>query len=195
MDRSTRLAAALAAATAFALVAVAGASAHARISPSPTLANQSELYSLVVPTEKEGATTTKVVLTLPQGFSVDSFVDAPGWKRQVQSTGSGEDAVIQRVTWTGGSVPTDEISHFAFLGSADSDKTYTFGVEQTYSDGSIVNWNGPESSDNPAPTIEAKSSLGGGGSSTLAIVALVVGVVGVVLAGVALVAKGGRQLA
>ena len=35
---------------------------------------------------------------------------------------------------------------------------------------------GPESSDTPAPTIEAKSTLGGGsGSSTLAIVALIVG--------------------
>jgi len=187
---------ALAAATAVALAAAASAFAHAHISPPVALAKTGQLFSLDVPTEKEGATTTKVVLTLPQGFSVDSFVDAPGWKRQVQSTGSGEDAVIQRVTWTGGSVPTDEISHFAFLGSADSDKTYTFGVEQTYSDGSIVNWNGPESSDAPAPTLEATSSLGGGGgSSTLAIIALVVGVVGVLLAGVALVAKGGRQLA
>ena len=43
--------------------------------------------------------------------------------------------------------------------------TYTFQVEQTYSDGTIVNWSGPESSDAPAPTISAKSSLGGGGTS------------------------------
>src|SRR5262245_47221986 len=187
---------ALAAATLAALAAAASAFAHAHISPPVALAKTGQLFSLDVPTEKEGAATTKIVLTLPQGFPNDSFVDAPGWKRQVQSIGSGESSVIQRVTWTGGHVPTDEIAHFAFLGSADSDKTYTFGVEQTYSDGSIVNWNGPESSDNPAPTIEATSSLGGGsGSSTLAIIALVVGVVGVLLAGVALVAKGGRQLA
>jgi uncharacterized protein YcnI len=186
---------ALAAAAAVALAASASAFAHAHISPPVALAKAGQLYSLDVPTEKEGQTTTKIVLTLPQGFSIDSFVDAPGWKRQVQSTGSGEEAVVQSVTWTGGNVPTGEISHFAFLASADSDKTYTFGVEQTYSDGSIVNWNGPESSDTPAPTVEAKSSLGGGGSSTLAIIALVVGVVGVLLGGVALVAKGGRQLA
>jgi uncharacterized protein YcnI len=189
-----RSALALAAVTLAALAAAASAFAHAHISPPVALAKAGQLFSLDVPTEKEGAATTKIVLTLPPGFSIDSFVDAPGWKRQVQSTGSGESSVIQRVTWTGGHVPTDEISHFAFLASADSDKTYTFGVEQTYSDGSIVDWNGPESSDNPAPTVEAKSSLGGG-SSTLAIIALVVGVVGVVLGGVALVAKGGRQLA
>ena len=186
---------ALAAAAAVALAASASAFAHAHMSPSVALAKAGQLFSLDVPTEKEGQTTTKIVLTLPQGFSIDSFVAAPGWKRQVQSTGSGESTVIQKVTWTGGRVPTGEISHFAFLASADSDKTYTFGVEQSYSDGSIVNWNGPESSDTPAPTVEAKSSLGGGGSSTLAIIALVVGVVGVILGGVALVAKGGRQLA
>src|SRR5262245_10016399 len=186
---------ALVAATAAALAAAASAFAHAHISPPVALAKTGQLFSLDVPTEKEGAATTKIVLTLPQGFSIDSFVDSPGWKRQVQSTGAGEDAVIQKVTWSGGHVPTDEISHFAFLGSADSEKTYTFGVEQTYSDGSIVNWNGAESSYTPAPTVEAKSSLGGGGSSTLAIIALVVGVVGVLLGGVALVARGGRQLA
>jgi uncharacterized protein YcnI len=179
-----------------ALVAAATAAAHARISPPVALAKETQLFSLDVPTEKEGATTTKIVLTCPSGFSIDSFVDSPGWKRQVQSTGSGDSAVIQSVTWTGGKVPTEEISHFAFLAQPASSKTYTFSVEQTYSDGSIVNWSGPESSDDPSPTIEAKDSLGGGGSSTLAIIALVVGAVGVVLGGIALASRGGgRQLA
>jgi uncharacterized protein YcnI len=178
------------------LVAAASASAHAHISPPVALATEGQLFSLDVPTEKEGASTTKIVLTVPEGFSIDSFVDAPGWKRQVQSTGAGEDAAIQSVTWTGGSVPTGEVSHFAFLGRTDASKTYAFSVEQSYSDGSVVNWSGSESSDTPAPTIEAKSSLGGGGgTSTLAIVALVVGAVGVLLGGLALVARSGRQLA
>ena len=113
----------------------------------------------------------------------------------MQQSGSGEQAVVNSVTWSGGSVPTGEDALFQFLAQAQSTKTYTFGVEQTYSDGSIVNWNGSESSDAPAPTVEAKSSLGGGGSSTLAIVALVVGAVGILLGGLALVSKSGRQLA
>jgi uncharacterized protein YcnI len=176
-------------------VAASSAFAHARISPSVTLAKSLDLYSLVVPTEKEGTTTTKIVLTVPAGFSIDSFVPSPGWKRQLKQTGSGEDAVVQSVTWSGGHVPTEDDSLFQFLAEAQSDKTYTFAVEQTYSDGSVVNWSGSESSDTPAPTVEAKSSLGGGGSSTLAIIALVVGVIGVVLGGLALAMKGGRQLA
>ena len=76
-------------------------------------------------------------------------------------------------------MPTGEDSTFSFLASPDATKTYTFDVRQTYSDGSVVDWSGPESSDTPAPTIEAKSSLGGGGSSTLALIALIVGAVGV----------------
>ncbi|HEY8236269.1 MAG TPA: DUF1775 domain-containing protein, partial [Gaiellaceae bacterium] len=122
-----------------------------------------------------------------------SFVSETGWKRQLQETGSGENAVIQKITWTGGNVPTDEDAIFQFLASPDSSKTYTFAVRQTYSDGSVVDWSGPESSDTPAPVIEAKSSLGGGGSSTLAIIALVVGGIGVLLGGVALATRGGSR--
>jgi uncharacterized protein YcnI len=179
-----------------ALVVAASASAHARISPPVSLAKQLQLYSLAVPTEKEGATTTSIVLTVPAGFSIDSFVPNPGWHRVLQQTGSGEDAVIQKVTWTGGSVPSGEDSLFQFLGEPSGSGTYTFRVEQIYSDGTLVDWNGTESSADPAPAIVAKSSLGGGSTPLLAIVALVVGAVGVILAAVALLAGGGkRQLA
>src|SRR5437868_15470077 len=117
-----------------------------------------------------------VEMTPPAGFGIDSFAPAAGWKRSVQSSGSGEEAVVQKVTWSGGSVPTEEDSVFQFLASPDSEKTYTFKVRQTYSDGSVVDWSGPESSDAAAPTIESKSSLGGGGGSTvLEVVALVLG--------------------
>jgi uncharacterized protein YcnI len=185
----------LAAVTAL-LVAVGPAWAHARISPVVAQSKQLQLFSLAVPTEKENLTTTKVELTVPQGFGIDSFVAAPGWTRQVQQTGSGEDAVIQRVTWTGGSVPTGEDSLFQFLASPTASKTYAFTVRQTYSDGSVVDWSGPESSDSPSPTVEAKSTLGGGGSSTLAIVALIVAGAALLVAIVGLLSrKGGRSLA
>ena len=192
----SRLPVALAAAALAVLATASAAFGHARISPEVSLASSLQLYSLAVPTEKEGVATTKVVLTVPSGFSIDSFVPSPGWQRQVQSTGSGEDTVIQKVTWAGGHTPTEDDSLFQFLASGSSAKTYTFQVQQTYSDGSIVDWSGPESSESPAPTIELKKSLAGGGTTTLTIIALVLGAVGVVLAGIALFAHGGgRQLA
>jgi uncharacterized protein YcnI len=184
----------LALAAVTALVAAGIASAHAELSPPVSIAKRLQLFTLAVPTEKSSQT-TQVELTLPAGFGIDSFVPAPGWKRAVQQTGSGDSAVIQKVTWTGGSVPTGEDSAFSFLASPASSKTYTFSVRQTYADGSVVDWSGPESSDTPAPTIEAKASLGGGGSSTLALIALIVGAVGAALGVLALLAGGKRSLA
>jgi uncharacterized protein YcnI len=138
------------------------------------------------------------VLTVPQGFSIDSFVPNPGWKRVLAQTGSGDNAVIQKVTWTGGDIPSGEDSLFQFLGEAAKNGTYTFTVQQTYSDGSIVSWSDAETGADPAPSIQAKSSLGGGGTPLLTIVALVVGALGVLVGGIALLARGGggeRQLA
>jgi len=179
-----------------ALAVAAAASAHAIVSPAVALDKKLQQFTLSVPTEKEGLTTTEIELTVPPGFAIDSFEPAPaGWKQQVQSTGSGDSAIVQKVTWTGGRVPTDEDAVFRFNASTSGAKSYTFDVRQTYSDGSVVEWTGPESSDTPAPTIEAVSSLGGGGSSTLAIVALAVGILALLVGIVALATRGGRSLA
>jgi len=170
-----------------ALAAAPAAFGHASISPVVAKSKTLQYFTLAVPTEKEGATTTKIEMTPPAGFGIDSFEPAPGWKRDVQSTGSGEEAVIQKVTWSGGHTPTEEDSVFHFVASPDSAKTFKFTVRQTYSDGSVVDWSGPESSDSPAPLVKAESSIGGGSTSTLAIVALVVGGLALVIAGVGLV--------
>jgi uncharacterized protein YcnI len=186
---------ALGALAAFAALAYAeSASAHAHVSPPVALAKEGQVFTLAVPTEKEGATTTSIELTLPAGFAIDSFGPTTGWKRAVQQTGSGETAVITKVTWTGGAVPTGEDAAFSFLASTTGTGSYTFGVRQTYSDGSVVNWSGPESSDTPAPVVKALSSFGGGGSSTLAIVAVAVAAVALLLAVGGLLARGGRPL-
>jgi uncharacterized protein YcnI len=176
-----------------ALALAASAFPHAEMSPAVTLSKHLELFTLAVPTEKANATTSKIELTPPIGFAIDSFVPSPGWSRKVQETGSGGSTQIHGVTWSGGSVPSEEDAVFQFLASPDNAQTYTFKVRQTYSDGSVVDWSGPESSDTPAPTIETKSTLGGGGMSTVAIIALAVGVVAIALSLVALLARGGKR--
>ena len=180
-------------ATAAALVFTSAAWAHAEISPTVVLSKHLQEFGLLVPTEKENATTTSVELTVPSGFAIDSFVPSPGWKRTEQTSDSGEEAIVQKVTWSGGKVPTGEDAAFHFLATPNDSKTYDFEVRQTYSDGSIVDWSGPESSDTPAPAIEAKSSLGGGSSSILGIVALVVAGVALVVAGASLLTGGGGR--
>jgi uncharacterized protein YcnI len=184
----------MAAAACGALALAPAAFGHATMSPPVAKAKVLQQFTLSVPTEEANSTTTQIELTVPQGFAIDSFEPSPGWKRSEQATGSGESAVIQKVTWSGGKVPTGEDSVFRFNASLDSSKTYTFQVRQTYSDGKVVDWSGSETSDTPAPLIDGVSSLGGGGTSTLSIIALIVGAVGVVLGIVALATRG-RPLA
>ncbi len=61
-----------------------------------------------------------------------------------------------------------------------------------------MNWSGPESSEAPAPSIQAESSLnGGGGTSVITIIALILGALGLLAGGFALVSRtsGDRPLA
>jgi uncharacterized protein YcnI len=189
-----RAVAIVAAAAAGSLVLAQSAFAHAIVSPPVAKSKVLQQFTLSVPTEDEGVTTTQIELTVPSGFTIDSFEPSPGWKRTEQTTGSGESTVFQKVTWSGGHVPTDEDAVFRFNGSLSSNKTYTFDVRQTYSNGKIVDWTGSESSDTPAPQVEAVSSLGGGGTTLLTIIALVVAVASVLIAVAALSTKG-RPLA
>ena len=180
MKRVTALGAALLGA----LVLTSAALAHAEISPNVVQAKEDQLFTLLVPTEKKTATTVRVDLTLPDGFEIDSFIPNHDWQRIASD---------RSVTWNGGNVPEGEAAAFQFVGSADSEQDYTFTVRQIYSDGSVVEWSGPPESDTPAPVLEAKSSLtsGGGGSSTVAWIALAVGGLAAVLSVIALV--GGRR--
>ncbi|MDQ6834564.1 MAG: DUF1775 domain-containing protein [Actinomycetota bacterium] len=193
---ASRIVSVAVAAAAAALLVPAVACAHARVSPAVSVAGQQQLYSLAVPTEKSGVTTSKVEMTVPAGFALDSFVPPPtGWTQQVQHTGSGDSAVVAKVTWTGGRTPTGEDSLFQFLAEPSSAHSYSFQVQQTYSDGSIVNWAGPQASAAPAPRIDVASSLGGGGSgvSVLTLVALIVGVLGLLAGAFALIGGPGDR--
>src|SRR5262245_23568136 len=102
-----------------ALVFTGIASAHANVSPPVGVAGKDQVFTLAVPTEKEDATTTKVELTPPEGFTIDSFAPAPGWTREVETNGTGEDAEFQKVTWSGGDVPHEEAAVFQFFGEAE----------------------------------------------------------------------------
>jgi uncharacterized protein YcnI len=176
------------------LAVAAPAFGHAVVSPPVVESAALQVFTLSVPTEKEGRLTTTVQLTVPPGFAIDSFAPARGWSRRVSTTGSGETAVVNRVTWSGGHTETDEDAVFQFNATATEARTYTFKVRQTYDDGSIVDWIGAESSDTPAPRISARATLGGdGGTSTVSILALITGTVGVVLGLFALVARRGDR--
>ncbi|HST25648.1 MAG TPA: DUF1775 domain-containing protein [Gaiellaceae bacterium] len=196
MNAPRRFTISLGAAGAVALVLTAAASAHAIMSPAVVKAdNTLQQFTLSVPTEESGAITTKIVLTVPSTFAIDSFEppSAP-WKLQTQTTGSGENTVVQQVTWTGGRTPTNLDSVFRFNASIAKAGTVMFKVRQYYSNGKVVDWSDPsESADTPAPRVEALSSFASGGTSILGIVALIVGIVALLIAGAGLFGRGGKR--
>src|SRR3954470_21014818 len=109
--RARRLAAA--ALTALGSLALAApAFGHPVVSPPVVEPATVQVFTLSVPTEREDRATTKIELTVPQGFAIDSFARGRGWKRKTASTGSGEDAIVNTVTWSGGSTPTQEDAVF-----------------------------------------------------------------------------------
>jgi hypothetical protein len=173
------------------------------------MANVGQLFTLVVEPEKEQAVIAMVELYPPPDFEIDSFAPAPGWHRD-WTIQSGK-ALLQKATWTREGEPQGEAreeaaqqdSVFQFVARPQSSKTYAFEVRATYSDGSVIHWRGADSvafppSPNgariaPAPTLVATSGLGrgGGGSSPLALVALVVGALGLLVGVVVLLASRG----
>ena len=167
------------------------ASAHATLSPPTVVAKTAQTFTLAVPNEKERVTVKRIELTVPKGFAIDSFAPAPGWTRDMVRRGD----AVEYVSWSGGRTDPTEAAVFQFVGEPGSAKTYAFKVRQTYSDGSVVDWSG--GADTPAPTIDAKDSLGGGkDSSTLAIVDFIIATLALVVAAIALLLHtGGRELA
>jgi uncharacterized protein YcnI len=183
--RFVRALAALVAAT-LALGALAPlADAHSTIKPSDVLVNLTQEFTLRVQAEKLTAYTTVVALTLPPGFVVQRVAPSAGWN-------VAQDA--KRLVWSGGSGSprTDAVFHFTARPTAS--EHYRFEVRQTYSDGSLVEWIGPEASEHPAVFVKASAHPGGGGSAIKIAVFAIGGVA--ILAGLVGVARhSGRRLA
>jgi len=175
-----------------ALVLSASASAHPSVSPSLVEQGTSQTFTLAVPTEKEGVTTTQIELTPPEGFAIEAFVAAPGWKRTADQSGSGEDVVIRKATFTGGTTPSGEAALIQFVGHGTEEAEYDFRVRQTYSDGTVVAWTGDQTSETPAARVEAKAQLGGG-SGSLAVIAFVIATAALVAGAIALLLQAGNR--
>jgi uncharacterized protein len=211
-----RLAAVLAAATVLAVPAVAGA--HVTLQPNTAAAGGFTRLNVRVPNERDDASTVKVQLKLPDGFAFASYEPVPGWTVKVGktklakpiSTDDGEiTEQVSTITWTGhgreGAIPPGAFRDFGLsvLVPGKAGDTLTFKALQTYSNGDVVRWIGPEGSDNPAPTVGVQSAdaapaatpaaappaADDSGSNTLSIVALIVGIAGLAAGGAALLSS------
>ena len=101
------------------LTVTSAAFAHAALSPPVAETGVLQQFTLAVPTEKEGATTTEIQLTVPAGVAIDSFEPEPGWKRTVSASGSGEAAVVNRSPGRAAPCPPTRTAVFRFQATLD----------------------------------------------------------------------------
>jgi uncharacterized protein YcnI len=192
-------------ATAYAAVLVAtlalapSAFAHAELFPNQIPSGDGYLLNLAVPNEKEGASTTQIQITMPANFDLEHVAAVPGWTSAVagQKMVNGEMSGGNSITWKG-KLSGTALAVLPFTGVPKKAQQYAFTVRQTYSDGSVVVWSGDESSDTPAAHVtataaESTSGGGSGSSKTIAIIALIVGGLGLLIGGAGLVS--GRRTA
>jgi uncharacterized protein YcnI len=199
------------------LAAPAAAQAHVTLQPKEAPAGGFVRLDVRVPTERDNASTTKVDLQMPPGFAEASYEPVPGWSVKVTKfkldtpikTDDGEiTEAVSRITWTasGDGIPPGAFQDFGLsvMVPGKAGDALTFKALQTYSDGEVVRWIGPEGSDNPAPIVKvtgdepaaaaatpaatatpAAASDGSDGNG-LAITALIIGALGLLTAVAAL---------
>ncbi|KQV76608.1 hypothetical protein ASC61_17260 [Aeromicrobium sp. Root344] len=176
MNRTTaRLSAAL---LTVALVGIAGP-AFAHVSVSSTDAAPGGFGKAVfrVPTESETASTTKLVVTLPQDtpFAFLNAQTKPGWKVTVKEAKLAKPTkvgdfeltkAVRTVTWTstGAGIPPSQFDEFAISGGPFPDAgKIAFTATQTYSDGKVVAWDqvqkGDTEPEHPAPTLSLSAPV------------------------------------
>jgi len=170
----------LAAAAAALLLAPAAAQAHVTLQPDTAPAGGFTRLDVRVPNERDDAGTVKVDVQLPPGFIAASYAPVPGWKVKVTrakaetpiDTGEGlkSDTQVSRITWTGdgeqGIVEAGEFQDFGLslkMPEGKAGDTLIFKALQTYDDGQVVRWIGPEDADEPAPVVTLEAGSAGGG--------------------------------
>ncbi|MBN9172704.1 MAG: adenylosuccinate synthetase, partial [Microbacterium sp.] len=192
-----------------------------------------------VPTESDTASTTKLVVTFPKETPIISVSTQPktGWTAQVATAnlpepktdddGNKITTYVTSVTWTatGPGIKPGEFDTFAVsAGPIPKVDSLVFPAAQTYSDGSVVNWDqiaqGDTEPEHPAPTVtvsaagastdahgaasaspsaeagamDMSGSTDSGAGLGLGIAGLIAGVLGLILAIVALI-RGSRPKA
>lgn len=191
--RALILVAATAAALTVGLLAgIPAASAHVHVDADETVPGEETVVRIQVPNESEnGSLTTQLTVNLPAGTSaMAEFV--PGWTVKLDRDLAA--GTVRSVTWTanpGAAIPPEAFALFRVSLKLPQTDKVGFPAAQTYSDGSVVNWNqgplpGGGEPDHPVPTLTlAKSAPSPSHTDDtarwLAIAALAVGAVAVTL--------------
>ncbi len=143
----------------FLTLAVASvANAHVRVLPEEVPADSFEVFTVRVPTEKD-IPTTEIRVEVPEGFAVSRVEPVSGWDYELEE----EVGVVRAITWSGGEIGETEFRQFNVQGKTPAEPgEYPWNAYQTYEDGEVVEWIGPENSEEPASVIRVAEGARGG---------------------------------
>lgn len=145
--------------------------AHVTVNPDTTAAESYASLTFRVPTESDDASTEKLVVDLPTDTPFLSVTprSLPGWDVEVEVErldepfeveGATVDEAPARITWTakkGDEVPPHEYQEFAVrVGVLPEEGTeIVLPAHQTYTDGSVVDWDDLATDDGKEPEAPA----------------------------------------
>ncbi|HJQ07940.1 MAG TPA: DUF1775 domain-containing protein [Candidatus Saccharimonadales bacterium] len=126
--------------SALALSFVGVASAHVTVRPGEALTGAFMTFNVGVPVEKD-MPTTAVKLEVPAGLGHVIPTVKSGWTIQVEKEGSGEEAVVKSITWSGNEIGAGYRDDFTFSAKTPDKATeLQWKAYQIYSDGNVVAW-------------------------------------------------------
>ncbi|MGH2906718.1 MAG: YcnI family protein [Solirubrobacterales bacterium] len=204
------------------LLVATGAAAHVTVQPTSVPADGFTRVDVRVPNEQDDAGTTKVSVKFPSGIYFASYEPVAGWKAAIKTkklaepVKMGDDETnteVESVTFTAtdDGIEPGQFQDFGLSISTPNkpNTSLTFPAVQTYSNGDVVRWIGTPDAEEPAPQLHLTAAVPEHGSamasesddepkndsdsSTIAWVALVVGGLGLLLGGGALVASRRRS--
>lgn len=150
------------------LLATGIAAAHVSVVAPGAAQGGYSVLTFRVPTESETASTAKLTVELP-GLASARTEPLPGWTSVVEKDPASK--LATSVTWTadpGVGVPPGQFQQFVLsVGPLPKQDKVSFPATQTYSDGSVVNWNqppGPNGAEpeKPAPSLTLTAAGGEG---------------------------------
>ncbi len=210
MRFGSRLAVAVMAAAVLTIGFAAPAFAHVTVDPASAPKGAEITLGFRVPNEEATASTVKIQIFFPSDHPILGVdpQSAPGWADQVHTSALNPPVTtddgpltdyVSEIDWYGGAIKPGHFQEFYVLAQQlPTSSQVVFKALQTYSDGNVVRWiepvvAGQAEPDHPTPILQLTSGTptasgsSGSSSDTTAIVGVVLGAIGLVLGGTALV--------
>lgn len=150
----------------------AAASAHVTVNPRTAEQGSYSKVSFRVPNERDDASTTKLVVNLPNDHPLSSVSvrPLPGWTVKVEKSrlpkpvkieGGELTEAVTKITWSGGTIEPGRFEEFdVSMGPLPTDTDrLVFTADQTYTGGEVVKWEeapaeGANEPEHPAPVLK-----------------------------------------